>query len=314
MSADLTLGQKKAVQAIVAYVRREGLMAGHHLPEWGLAKLIGTSRSPIRVALEHLTQLGVVRYDKHKGYSLVANATDIPIETLDEVAVADDAVYLRLADAYFGGEVAGSMKEADLIRLLNVTRPELRRALQRAETEGWTEKETGYGWEFTASVNSLEGYEDLYALRIAIEPAGILSPKFRPDLAELDELRKEQLSIVSGLHRTLTPIERFESNANFHATIAKWSGNKLAIQILRRLDKMRRVVEYQQSRRQLPRVELAQEHLAILDAIEGGDFISAASLLRNHLDNSRRKKAVPSAFRTEQKANESTAEPTETVG
>lgn len=296
MSSDFTLSQKKAIQAIVSHVRRERFEAGQHLPEWGLAQLIGTSRSPIRVALDHLTELGVVRYDRNKGYSLMVDAAAIPDDTLKSVAEAEDPVYLRLADARFRGQVSGSMMEADLMRLLNVSRADLRRALQRAETEGWAEKETGYGWEFASSVDSLEAYEDLYALRIAIEPAGILSAKFMPDAAELNALRREQQSIADGGFRSLTPVERFESNAQFHATIAKWSGNKLAIQTLRRLDRMRRVVEYHQARRDLPRAELALEHLAILDAIEAGDTISAAALLRNHLDSSRRKKAVPAAF------------------
>jgi DNA-binding GntR family transcriptional regulator len=308
MSPDLTLSQKKAVQAIVSHIRREGFGAGHRLPEWGLAELIGTSRSPIRVALDHLTKLGVVRYDRNKGYSLTVDAAAIPEDTLKSVAEADDPVYLSLADARFRGQVTGSMMEADLMRLLGVARADLRRALQRAEMEGWAEKEAGYGWEFSSSVDSLEAYEDLYALRIAIEPAGILSAKFMPDPAELNELRREQQSIADGGFRALTPVERFESNARFHATIAKWSRNKLAIQTLRRLDRMRRVVEYHQARRDLPRAELALEHIAILNAIEAGDTISAAALLRNHLDSSRRKKAVPAAFAAEAQSETATTE------
>jgi DNA-binding GntR family transcriptional regulator len=301
MTSDLTLSQQKALREIVAYVRRERLPAGTHLPEWTLAKLIGTSRSPVRVALDRLVETGVMRYSKNRGYSVESSFDKLPADVLEQVNSADDPLYLRLADARFRGEIPDSVTEADLTRILDASRGDVRKVLVRAHSEGWAEKEAGYGWRFLPMIDSLEAYDDMYSLRAAIEPAGILSPKFRPNLDELRELRREEQAILDGGDEAMTATERFESNARLHETIAAWSGNRFALQTLRRLDQMRRLAEYRQARQQLPRRALAQEHIDILDAIEGGDFIGAASLLRRHIDAARTKKAVVEVFEREQK-------------
>jgi len=300
MTSDLTLSQQKALREIVAYVRRERLPAGTHLPEWTLAKLIGTSRSPVRVALDRLVEAGVMRYDKNRGYSVEAPFDKLPPDVLEQVNSADDPLYLRLADARFRGEIPESVTEADLTRILDASRGDVRKVLVRAHSEGWAEKEAGYGWRFLPMIDSLEAYDDMYSLRAAIEPAGILSPKFRPNLEELRELRREQQAILHGGHEAMTATERFESNARLHETIAAWSGNRFALQTLRRLDQMRRLAEYRQAKQQLPRRALAQEHIDILDAIESGDVIGAASLMKRHIDAARTKKAVVEVFEREQ--------------
>lgn len=296
MTQDLTKSQRKALREIISYVRRERLPPGTHLPEWTLAKLIGTSRSPVKVALEYLVGAGLMRYDKNRGYHLEGDVNDLPPELQVHVQDMDDPLYLRLAQARFDGEVPESVTEADLTRLLGVSRSEIGKVLTRVQSEGWVEKEVGYGWRFLPMIDSLEAYEDMYSLRLAIEPAGILSSKFRPDLEQLRVLREEQQAILDGGYLTMTAIERFESNARFHETIAEWSGNRFSLQTLRRLDQMRRLAEYRQTHKDLPRQALAQEHLQILDAIEKGDNLSAASYMRQHIEAAWRKKAVSAVF------------------
>jgi DNA-binding GntR family transcriptional regulator len=296
MTSELTNSQQKALREIVSYVRREKLPPGTHLPEWTLAKRIGTSRSPVRVALDRLVDIGVMRYDKNRGYSVHAVIDDLPSEIVDGMNAADDPLYLRLADARFRGEVPDSVTEADLTRLLEASRADVRKVLVRAQSEGWVEKEAGYGWRFLPMIDSLDAYDDMYSLRLAIEPAGILSPKFRPNLEQLQALRNEQQSILDGGYQTITATERYESNARLHEAIAEWSGNRFALQTLRRLDQMRRLAEYRQAKQQLPRQALAREHLAILDAIRAGDALSAASLMKQHIDGARTKKAVVEVF------------------
>ncbi|WP_321957679.1 GntR family transcriptional regulator [Paraburkholderia bannensis] len=292
----MTSGQQKALREIVAYIRRERMPLGARLPEWTLAKLIGTSRSPVRVALDRLVETGFVRYDRNRGYSVSLCFDDFPGEVLDEMNAADDSLYLRLAESRFRNEMPESVTEADVTRILGASRSDVRKALVRAQSEGWVEKEAGYGWRFLPMIDSLEAYDDMYSLRVAIEPACILSPKFHPNLEELRELRREQQAILDGGYRTMTATERFESNARLHEAIVSWSGNRLAHQTLRRLDQLRRLAEYRQAQRRLPRQALAQEHIDILDAIERGDCLSAASLMRQHIDAARRKKAVIELF------------------
>lgn len=294
MASDLTTSQQKALREIVGYIRRERLPIGSRLPEWTLANMTGTSRSPVRVALERLVEAKVVRYDKNRGYSVDADAHSLPRDVVEAMNSADDPLYLQLADARFRGDLPESVTEADLTRLLDASRNEVRRVLVRAQAEGWVEKGAGYGWTFLPMIDSLEAYDDMYALRLAIEPAGILNPKFKPDLDQLRELRAEQEAILNGVHQTAT--ERFESNVRFHQAIAAWSGNRFAVQTLRRLDQMRRLVEYRQARQDLPRLALAREHLEILSLIEAGDTLGAASQMKQHLSGARLKKATGEAF------------------
>lgn len=296
MTVHLTHSQRKALREIISYIRRERLPIGTHLPEWTLAKLIGTSRSPVRVAMDYLVGAGLMRYDKNRGYSLNADASNLPAALQAQMQEEDDPLYLRLAEARLQQSIPESMTEADLSRLLQVSRTEIHKVLLRAQTEGWVEKGAGYGWNFLPMIDSLEAYEDMYSLRVAIEPMGILSPKFRPDLVQLEALYAEQQAILDGKYEVMSELERFESNARFHETISEWSGNRFALQTLRRLNQMRRLVEYRQARQSLPRQALAQEHLNILEAIKAGDNLLAASLIRQHIDASWHKKAVSAVF------------------
>lgn len=296
MTEDLTNSQRKALREIINHIRRERLPPGTHLPEWTLAKLIGTSRSPVKVALECLVAAGVMRFDKNRGYHVDGDVDNLPPEVMARLNDVDDPLYLKLADARFKGIVPESVTEADLTRLLDASRGEIGKVLARAQSEGWVEKEVGYGWRFLPMIDSLEAYEEMYSLRLAIEPAGILSARFRPDLEQLRALRSEQQAILDGGYRTMTAIERFESNARFHETIAAWSGNRFSLQTLRRLDQVRRLAEYRQTSLDLPRQALAQEHLLILDAIEKGDNLGAASYMRQHIEAAWRKKAISAVF------------------
>jgi len=199
---------------------------------------------------------------------------------------------LRMALDILGerAHFAADSREADLMREFSVGRAILRKVLSRIQQEGWIERRPGHGLEFLPTIDSVEAYEESYALRLAVEPAGLLSPKFRPNRVLLDACRKQQEFIAGAGYRTMTPIELFEANARFHETIAEFSGNRFFVQTVRRMDQLRRLVEYMQAEHRLPRKEQAVEHLAILDAIATGDYLDAATKMREHLDGARRAK------------------------
>ena len=73
----LTEIQARVAHEIVAHIRRENLAPGTHLPEPHLAKIVGTSRFPVRAALRYLADLGVVRSDSNKGFFLQASTSDL---------------------------------------------------------------------------------------------------------------------------------------------------------------------------------------------------------------------------------------------
>ncbi len=289
-ASELTSLQSRVAREIVALVRREGRRAGEHLPEVQLADQIGTSRSPVQAALRHLSRLGLVQQDVNRGFFIVKDAKDWAPVAANFSSQPDDPLYLAIAEERQAGRLPDEVSEAELMRRFNVARSTLRKVLSRISEEGWIEQCVGHGWAFQNMMESPEAYEESYFFRQALEPSGILSPSFNVIRSELEQLQREQQHIVEGGFRSMTPIELFEANSRFHETLAGWSGNRFIVQSVKRVNQLRRLIEYQQASKRAPRQTQAQEHLEILNAIAKLDHAQAAYLLRSHLDGARRAK------------------------
>jgi DNA-binding GntR family transcriptional regulator len=289
--------QRRVLGEIVAYARQENLAAGSHLGEIHLADVVGTSRFPIQAALSHLHKLGVVQHVHHKGHFLAVPASALSRIAREWSGAAENPLYIKLAESRLSRELPETVTESDLIRLFRTSRNAVRSVLSRIQQEGWVERRAGHGWFFLPVIDSNEAYEESYLFRLTVEPAGILSSTFRADLPALEACRRQQESISGGGYRTMTPSEMFEANRRFHETIAGCSGNRFILQAIRRINQLRRLVEYRQAKQRLPRKTQAKEHLAILDKLAQGDFLSAATLMRVHLDGARREKALSAVFR-----------------
>ncbi|MBN3745120.1 GntR family transcriptional regulator [Burkholderia sp. Se-20373] len=286
----LTPLQTRVAREILALARREDLAIGDRLAESILAEKIGTSRTPVNVALHHLVSLGVIYYDPNRGFFMAKPARDVTDVAAQFFNEPDDPLYLKIAEDRLAHCLPDVVTEADLMRQYNVSRSELRRVLSRMQEEGWIERQVGHGWQFMPMIDSVEAYEESYLFRAAIEPTGVMSPTFSANRVELEELRRRQRFIAEGGYLTMNSVELFEANSEFHETIAKWSGNRFIAQSVRRMDRLRRLVEYRQARARKPRQEQALEHLAILDAIAQHDLLRAAALLRDHIEGARRAK------------------------
>lgn len=287
---ELTALQARVAREILAYARRENLKAGEHLAEKLIAAQLGTSRSPVNVALRHLQHLGLVSHDLNRGYFLVKDASALVDAAKQFSNQPDDPLYLRIAQDRLQHRLPDLINEVDLMRTYEVSRAVLRKTLSRMQEEGWVEKAVGHGWTFLPMIDSPEAYEESYIYRSAIEPTGLMSSTFKATTGELAALRRQQEFIVNGGFESMTAIELFEANRLFHETIAKWSGNRFILQGVRRTDQLRRLVEYSQAAKRKPRQAQATEHLAILDAIAEGDMLKAAGLMRAHLEGARRGK------------------------
>ncbi|WP_260428169.1 GntR family transcriptional regulator [Burkholderia sp. Bp9031] len=286
----LTPLQTRVAREIIALARREDLAIGDRLAESLLAEKIGTSRTPVNAALHHLATLGVVYYDANRGFFMAQPARDVTAVAEHFFNEPDDPLYLKIADDRLSRRLPDVVTEADLMRQYEVSRSELRRVLSRMQEEGWLERQVGHGWQFMPMIDSVDAYEESYLFRASIEPTGVMSPMFKADRVELEELRRRQEFIAGSGYLTMNSVELFEANSEFHETIAKWSGNRFIAQSVRRMDRLRRLVEYRQARARKPRQGQAKEHLAILDAIAQNDLLKAATLLREHIDGARRAK------------------------
>jgi DNA-binding GntR family transcriptional regulator len=291
VSMKLTPLQSRVCREIVAHARRENLKAGEHLAESLFAEQIGTSRSPVNVALRNLVKMGVLTHDLNRGFFLNKNASSLDdvVQTLSKQP--DDPLYLRIAADRLAHKLPDLINEADLMRIYKTSRSGLRKVLSRIQQEGWLEKSVGHGWCFQPMIDSPDAYEESYVYRASIEPTGLLGSAFKADPIELATLRRQQQAIADGGFGTMTAIELFESNCEFHETLAKWSGNRFVLHGVRRTDQLRRLVEYRQAAQErTPRRTQSQEHLAILDAIAANDQLAAATLMRAHLEGARKGK------------------------
>jgi len=282
--------QARIARDIVALVRRDLQPVGTHLAEAQLAREIGTSRTPVKAALNWLAELGVVTHDAHRGFFLARDPASLTPLAQELDASPDEPLYLRIAGDRLAAALPDEVGESELMRRYGVARTTLRKALARIAREGWIEPGVGHGWRFLGMIDSREAYDDSFTFRQSIEVAGLLGAKFRCAPGELDELRREQQRIVDGGWQQMTPTELFDANSHFHETLAKWSGNRFIHDAMRRINQLRRLAEYSQTSDRKPRKGQAQEHLAMLDAIDAADLPRAAELMRAHLDGARRLK------------------------
>jgi DNA-binding GntR family transcriptional regulator len=283
--------QVRIARGIVALVRREARPVGHHLAEAQIARDIGTSRSPVKAALAYLADLGVVTRDANRGFFLARDAASLTAVAEQFASSPDEPLYLQIAADRLAGTLADEVGEAELMRRYDVARTTLRKVLARVAREGWIEPGVGHGWRFLGMIDSPQAYDESFVFRQSIEVTGLLSQSFRYD-EQLAELQREQRHIVEGGWSLMTAAELFDANSRFHEVLGRWSGNRFIYESIRRINQLRRLVEYSQTTNRKPRKTQAQEHLEILDAILRTDQLSAAALMRNHLDGARKLKSL----------------------
>ena len=286
----LTALQSRVAREIAALARRENLKAGEHLAESLVAERIGVSRTPVNTALRYLVRIGMLVHDPNRGYFLNRDAHECLALVEHLFQKPDEPLYLQIAEDRLRRAFPDVVSESELMRRYSIARSTLRNVLSRIQQEGWVEHQVGNGWQFLPLIDSSEAYDESYMFRAAIEPAGVLAATFQFRPSELTALVRRQKFIAETGFESMTPIELFEANSEFHETLASWSGNRFIAQSVRRVDRLRRLIEYRQAKLRPPRREAAVEHLAILDAISRNDNLSAARLLRDHLEGARRNK------------------------
>lgn len=286
---------RSLAERIVRHIRTSAMAEGQHLTEASLQELFGTSRQPIRSALGHLAELGVLEKVPNRGFFVkdTSRAVD-PSRTPDERS--EEAVYLRIADDRLTRRLPDRVSENDLMRRYGVSRLALRRILTRISGEGWIERNEGRGWAFAALIDSVEAYRECYDLRQVIEVHGLRSADFRLDRAVLAELRRRQEFVAKGGWRKLSQMELFETNSAFHEGLAGLSGNRFLAATVQKLNQLRRLVEYRQTLNIDQVLGQNVEHLAILDALDAGETGRAADLMHAHLGKARARKARVEMF------------------
>lgn len=273
--------RRRLTQDIVQYIKHADLDAGSRLTEKALCEAFSVSRTPVRAALKVLSDEGVIRHVRNRGYFTRLAAADIDDPALPESS--EDLLYLRMTRDRFEGDLQREFTEADLVRRYNVPRSILTRVLQRLLQERLVEKRPGRGWRFAEILDSERAHDESYRFRMCLEPAALLEPTFSVDADRLARCRIQHEDILAGKAESISSIAFFEINADFHQMLADFSGNRFFSEAMREQNNLRRVISYQWVYGAERVLDTCQEHLAILEAITAEDVMWAASLLRKHL-------------------------------
>ncbi|MCA2375306.1 GntR family transcriptional regulator [Agrobacterium sp. 22-211-1] len=270
---------------VIEFIQTNGIGKGEHLPLQMLADAFRVSRAPIMSALKQLETQGVVRAEPNRGYFLAVDPGSL--QDMKSAGVedgeGDEAIYFRIAEDRLAGKLDERMSENELMRFYDLPRTKLLRVLRRIAEEGWIERLPGNGWAFTQALTSKKSYEDGYAFRAVIEQQAMLLPSFEPNPEGLKRAREIQTRLRDGGYETWSRAEIFKANNEFHEMLVACSQNEFFLDAIRRINRLRRLIEYHITidRSRLPRQ--TEEHLQILDLIEHGRRNEAAAFLYTHI-------------------------------
>jgi DNA-binding GntR family transcriptional regulator len=272
------------------WIRQENIEEGTPLPERGLAARFRVSRSPVREALPILARRGVIAPRPEGGYAVAVARGQAPEFTLPP-ADEDEPAYLKIAQDRLGGKLPDRVTENELMRLYGLTRSRLAGVLRRITQEGWIERLPGHGWQFLPMLDSDAAYDQGYRMRILLEPAAILEPTYRLDQDGLTRCRAEQQALVDGAIGRASPAQLFDANARLHETIAAACGNAFILEALRRLNRLRRLMEYGKAVDRSAAARRCREHLTLIDLLLADQREAAADFMRLHLRDAAREKS-----------------------
>lgn len=282
---------RELAHAIVRQLRALAAEPGERLSESDLAQRLGTSRSPVRGALQVLLEADVVaRLENGRLVLRCLPPVGQDVGGPDPEADAAERIYWCLAKDRLAGGLPDVVGEADLARRYDASRGPVHRALLQAMGEGWMERAPSGTWRFLSLIDGPESYDESYRFRRAIEPAALLDPGFDLPGPTLARLRREQQDLL-GRAQVASPREVFELNSGFHLTLVQASNNRFFADAALRVTRLRRVVGYVIALDHGRLAAQSAEHLAILDRLETADREGAAALLLHHLDAGRASKA-----------------------
>lgn len=215
-----------------------------------------------------------------------------PFVSTFESEPPEEKIYLQMAEDRLSGALPERLSESDLMRRYSVTKSQLGAILRRIANEGWIERLPGHGWQFLPILTSAETYDQAYRFRILIESAAMQEPRFKVDEAALRKCLAEQQALIDGAVEWASPAQLFDANTRLHETIASFSGNTFIVDSLKRINRLRRLMEYRKAVNREAAARRCREHKTLIELLLSGQTDAASDFIRLHLRDAAREKAM----------------------
>jgi DNA-binding GntR family transcriptional regulator len=174
-----------------------------------------------------------------------------------------------------------------LVRELGVSQTPIREALSMLEATGLVTKRHYAGY-CTAPQLNREELDELYEVRLLLEPHAARCAAERMSEDQLSELRRLASSMAPG--ETRTSYDRFaDQDSELHDRIALGSGNRIVHDALARLHSHLHIFRLRFHSEVT--TEAYAEHAALVEALERRDCAGAEAAMRAHIEKSYRRVA-----------------------
>lgn len=167
------------------------------------------------------------------------------------------------------------MTEANLSRILEVSRTPIREALLRLESEGVLSSALAKG--FFVRPLSQDEAKELYPILAALEALALRSMESFPE-ATLDELS----TTMKELSESMDPIRRWQLDSQWHNQLVSASQNHKLIEMTRSLRTNLARYELTYMQEITHRDDVDDQHRKILNALRQQDSDKAATLIEDH--------------------------------
>ena len=176
-----------------------------------------------------------------------------------------------------------------LARDLGVSQTPIREALARLESDGLVIRREN-GRYRSEPLLTRDSFQALYKVRLLLEPSAAGEAALHIDKVMLDELRAAERALhVAPTGSVYAKFAQFMAgNAAFHDIIARAAGNRFLFEAIHRLRSHQRLAQLYLHHGIVDAGPALEEHKAIFAAIESGDRDSAADLMHQHIERSRK--------------------------
>lgn len=292
--------------AMIRQVLRDAIVNGAAarglvLLEAPLAELFGTSRVPVRRALNLLHDEGLISRFDGRGYLVNPDAT--PVEPLRltlthrqfGLDAAEELVDTRPLGERMYDEIGAALSaciafghyrldEQNAAEHYGVSRAVVREALMRLRDRGLVEKEPYSQW-LAGPLTAREITED-YELRACLEPEALRQTAPHLSRETLEAMLARVIAAQDNRHCSLAQIERIEEDLHHHCLAGL--GNRKIAMLIRQGQTPMIIGRIFHSQLGIgPDEAMLAEHRLILELLLHGAFDAAALNLKEHLTRAR---------------------------